>query len=347
MKKLTIFFSCWTFIVGLSIAQNNFALVDGQSAFVYALPKTELCIEIETERTTQKPGMFYQYSGRYLATNKIITEEKTNYGIKSITLKTRALPDSSRTYCFPLGKSARPIHLSVNSQGILAGVNIPYVIEPVKEPFVNCIKTECKQKAALLPLGEEYMMAGSEAKLAEGAAKQIYHLRESRINLLTAEMERLPADGSSYATILEGLNNKERELTELFIGKTTTETQKQTLYLTPKTALNNQVLFRLSALRGVVGADDLSGTPFYISIKPTAIASVPADIKAKKQELGIYTLLPATTRVSINDGNISYYSEQLSLPQFGKTVPIDLEYLEQKELKIRVDQQTGRIVGIE
>lgn len=347
MKKLIVLSIFFFLIVGFNRAQNNFALVDGQTAFVYSLPKTELCIEIETERTTQKPGMFYQYSGRYLATNKIITEEKTNYSIKSISLKTRALPDSSRTYNFPLGKSSRPIHISVNSQGILCGVNVPYTTEANKEQIVNCIKTECKQKAALLPLGEEYMMAGSEAKLAEGAAKQIYHLRESRINLLTAELERLPADGSSYASMLEGLNNKERELTELFIGKTSIETQKQTLYLTPKTALNNQVLFRLSALRGVVAADDLSGTPYYISIKPTTVASVAADLKAKKLELGIYTLLPATTRITINDGNNSFYSEQLSLPQFGKIVPIDQEYLEQKDLKIRVDQQTGRLIGIE
>jgi Domain of unknown function (DUF4831) len=345
MKKL-ILFSAYCIFIGSGHAQKNFALVEGQSAMVYALPKTELCIEIETERLTQKPGMFYQYSERYLATNKIITEEKTSFSIKSISIQTRALPDSSRTYNFPLSKS-HPIHISVNSQGILCGINILPGTETVKEPFTNCLKSECKTKAALLTLGEESMMAGSEAKLAEGAAKQIYHLRESRINLLTAELEHLPSDGGSFNAMLEGLNNKERELTELFIGKSTSETQKQYLYLTPKTALNNQVLFRLSAQRGVVAADDLSGTPFYISIKPASISSVASDPKAKKQELGIYTLLPAPTRITINDGNTTYFSEQFQIPQFGKTVPIDQEFLEQKELKIRVDQQTGRLLGIE
>ncbi len=345
MKKL-ILFSAYFIVIGSGHAQKNFALIEGQSAMVYALPKTELCIEIETERTTQKPGMFYQYSERYLATNKIITEEKTSFSIKTIHLQTRALPDSSRTYNFPLSKS-HPIHISVNSQGILCGVNIAPIAEITKESYTNCVKTECKQKTTLLTLGEESMMAGSEAKLAEGAAKQIYHLRESRINLLTAELEHLPSDGSSFNAMLEGLNNKERELTELFIGKSTTDTQKQFLYLTPKTALNNQVLFRLSAQRGVVGADDLSGTPFYISVKPTSISSVGADPKVKKQELGLYTILPAPTRITINDGNTTYFSEQFQIPQFGKTVPLDLEFLEQKELKIRVDQQTGRLLGIE
>lgn len=345
MKKL-ILFSAYFIFIGSSLAQNNFALNEGQSTLVYALPKTELCIEIETERTTLKPGMFYQYSERYLATNKIITEEKTTYSIKRISLQTRALPDSSRTYNFPLSKS-HPIHISVNSQGILCGVNITPTTEITKESYTNCIKSDCKQKAALLTLGEETMMAGSEAKLAEGAAKQIYHLRESRINLLTAELEHLPSDGSSFNAMLEGLNNKERELTELFIGKSTTDTQKQYLYLTPKTALNNQVLFRLSAQRGVVAADDLSGTPFYISVKPVSIASIAADPKAKKQELGLYTILPANTRITINDGNTSYFSEQFQIPQFGKTVPIDQDFLEQKDLKFRVDQQTGRLLGIE
>ena len=38
-------------------------------------------------------------------------------------------------------------------------------------------------------------MAGSTAKMAEGAAFQIYAIRESRLSLLSGELEHLPADG--------------------------------------------------------------------------------------------------------------------------------------------------------
>lgn len=333
--------------IGFGLAQKNFALLDGQTSVIYSLPKTELIIEIETEKSVQKPGQFFQHSERYLATNKIIKEEKTSYRFKSIQLQTRPLPDSLHTYNFPINKFAHPISISVNAQGLLCGINVKTVVAPLQEPLVKILNKEMNQSGSLLPLGEEYMMAGSEAKLAEGAAKQIYHLRESRINLLTGELERTPADGNSLTTMLDGLDKRERELTELFIGKTTVETQKQKIYLTPKTALNNQVLFRLSTLRGIVAADDLSGVPFYISIKPNNISVVSPETKPKKLDTVLYTLLPSTTWISINDGHSTLFSDQFQLPQFGKTIPLDQELLEQKGLKIQVDTATGRVVTIE
>jgi hypothetical protein len=35
------------------------------------------------------------------------------------------------------------------------------------------------------------------------------------------------------------------------------------------------------------------------------------------------------------------------MPQFGKTVPLPESLFKQKQLKVRIDQQTGRLLGIE
>jgi hypothetical protein len=150
-----------------------------------------------------------------------------------------------------------------------------------------------------LPLGEEFMLASSESKLAEGAAKQIYRIRERRTALLTADVEHLPADGSSFNAMLEGMNKMERELTELFVGKTTIEPQIQTLIITPDSEQNNKILFRFSALRGVVQPDDLSGIPFYMNIKPNTLTPSDTKTKEKKEKIGLYTLLPTPTHMSI------------------------------------------------
>ena len=267
MKKLFIFY----------IALVCTVLFNAQSALVYSLPKTELCIEITTEKITEKPGMFYRYSERYLATNKVITEEKTSYNLKSITLKTKSVADQGRTFSFVPTKKSNISHLTVDPKGILFGINIPYVKEEKKEIEIHKIKTKNEVASDLLPLGEEYMMAGSEAKLAEGAAKQIYRIRESRMGILTADVEHLPADGASFKTVLNGLNKMEADLTELFLGKTTHEISTQTIDYTPSTAVNKEVLFRLSAFNGIVSKDDLSGKPFYISIVPSPIPAVEVD----------------------------------------------------------------------
>jgi hypothetical protein len=345
MKKL-LFLSIVLMFSLLAKSQTPLSIADGDGVLVYSLPKLEFCIVIETEKTTLKPGPFYRYSERYLGTNKVITEEKTSFRLKSITVKTVAIPDPSRIYSFVPNTLLQMSHLCVNSKGILCGVNVSCDAEEASLPsnilLKNTVKTE-----TLLPLGEEYMMAGSEAKLAEGVAKQIYRIRESRLSLLTADVDKVPADGDSFKTMLDGLTKMERELTELFAGKTTTETQTQTICLTPAKALKDQVLFRLSALKGIVAADDLSGVPYYISLSPENTVTSSTDSKGKSEKAGLYTILPAYSQLSIGDGTDMIYTNNFFVPQFGKTVSIPESFFKQPHLKVKIDSQTGRLLSVE
>lgn len=346
MKKLFVLYLLFSATISLS-AQAPFALKEGDAMLVYSLPKTEFCIEVITEKQTQKQGVFYRYSERYLATNKVITENKTTFLLKSIQVNTRALPDQNRTFSFAPSKKSEARHISLNSRGLLCGINVPFQSEPISKNSKQENITETSNHAALLPLGEEYMMAGSEAKLGEGAAKQIYRIRESRLSLLTADLEKLPADGSSFKSMLEGLNKMEKDLTELFIGSTISEIQTTKVILTPDTALEKQVLFRLSALLGVVSTDDLSGIPYYISIKPSLTNFEAGDPKAKKEPAEIYTILPASADISIGDGINTFYSGQFFIPQLGKIIPLSENILQQPKVIVRIDPQTGRLLGIE
>jgi hypothetical protein len=162
---------------------------------------------------------------------------------------------------------------------------------------------------------------------------------------LTADVDKLPADGESLKSMLEGMNKMEKKLTELFIGQSNTEIETQTLYLTPTTSVNNEVLFRLSALKGIVPSDDLSGIPYYISVTSTEKA-VPGP-KSKSENAALYTVLPASAQLSIGDGVNTIYSNQFFVPQFGKTISLPENLFKQAHLKVRVDQQTGRLLGIE
>lgn len=346
MKRLFILSNLFLLVLLVS-AQSSISLTEGQSVLVYSLPKTEFCFEVIVEKVTEKPGMFYRYSERYLATNKVITEEKTSYKFKSISVKTRAVADANRTYAVVPMKNSATSHLSVNRKGILCGINV--VCEP---DFATSFPTNKPAgievvSSNLLPLGEEYMMAGSEAKLAEGAAKQIYRIRESRLGILTADVEKLPADGASFKSMMDGLNKMESELTELFIGKTTKEIQTQRVFLTPTTALNNEVLFRLSAFNGVVPTSDLSGTPYYISIVPTTIPIIPADPKAKKENPALHYIQPASSLITIGDGVNTFYNNKFDIPQLGTVIPLSEEFLKLPKIKVKIDSQTGRLLSVE
>lgn len=67
-------------------------------------------------------------------------------------------------------------------------------------------------------------MSASTVKMAEVAAKQLYRIRESRLNLVTGEVDELPADGESFKLIIQQLDEQEAALTALFMGTTQTET---------------------------------------------------------------------------------------------------------------------------
>lgn len=346
MKKLIIISLLFVGITGIR-AQSAFALTDGVPAMVYALPKTTLFFEIEVETTVEKPGVFYLYSQRYLATSQVILEEKTTSKVKNISMKTFTEPDLNRRFAVePIAKS--PLNgIVVNEQGILCGVNIAPSSQAVTvAPELKQHKFEiAKSEPELLPLTQEYMMAGSTAKMAEGAAKQIYDIRASRLNLLSGEMDHLP-DGEALKSMLSGLEKKEKELTELFVGSTRKKSTTYYITLNPDKVMSKEVLFRLSTLRGVVSKDDLSGEPYFITITPEKIQIQERDPKVKVEKVGLYTVLPAVTAITISDGVNPVFQQTIQMPQFGQLVTLPESLLRTPGIKIFVDVQTGRINGM-
>lgn len=326
-------------------AQSKFTLSEG--SMIYALPKTELCFELEVETQTEKPGVFYQYSQRYLATNQVVTEEKTTAKVVGIKMSQITKPDLNRRFSVDI-QPKQSSSIVVNQQGVLCGVNVA-----VPQPTDNTEDVHSYQApksntatSGLLPLTQEYMMAGSIAKMAEGAAIQIYNIRMSRLNLLSGEVDIMP-DGQALALMLEKLNCKEQELTELFTGTIRKETNRYKVYMSPDMAVTNDILFRLSARRGVVPQDDLSGTPYFITVNPETITTQAKDPKAKSEVVGLYTVLPASTAITVTDGVNTLLQQTVEVPQLGKLVGFPASVVLKPHTKITVDPNTGRLLGVE
>lgn len=332
----------------LIFAQAGFSINENESVMVYSLPQTELCIEVEVEKVSQVPGEFYRFSERYLATANVIAEEKTTYQVKNIKILSRAIPDPSRTYTVALSKKMPFDKITVNEKGILCGVNVDGCPEkrqePVKKATKDPLARKTDKKDNVLPLTEEYMMASSTTKMAEGAAKTIYRIRESRISLLTGDVDQLPADGSSMRQMLNEMDRLEKELTELFTGKRTSETETHKIYITPNAIKRNEVAFRVSAQKGLVSSEDLSGSPYYITILPETIQTAPS--KKGPQQTELKTILPARTQVTVSDGRNELASKTLYMPQFGKEIPVPADMFKGGR-EMRIDPNTGRILSIE
>jgi hypothetical protein len=331
----------------VTMAQTAFSVTEGAPAYVYSLPATELVFELEVEKTVEKPGVFFQYSQRYLATSQVVTAESTNYSLKSVRMSTRSVADISRTF------SVSPAEVSglvVDANGLLAGVNVEVPRKGLVREHQRAPQRSVSLRArpeGMLPLNQEYMMAGSTAKLAEGAAYQIYRLRESRINLLSGEVDAMP-DGEALKQMLAGIDNQERELTELFVGSVRKSTERHRIVYRPDPAELETVLFRLSARRGIVANDDLGGEPYFVVFDPESIQVKPsADSKFKAVEPVLFTVVPAPTSVEVSDGVTTLLKQQVDLPQFGVLIPYDARLLRSRTLVMEVDPSTGRLLRMQ
>jgi hypothetical protein len=272
-------------------------------------------------------------------------QEKSTFQLKSVKLHTASFADSLRTYVVPESKYTALSLLSVNSKGLLCGINTDALESPSPKQKDKKDKKEKSKQNNLLPLGEEYMMAGSTAKLAEGAAKQIYRIRESRMSLLTGDLEQMP-DGKALKTMLKELDKMEKELTELFVGRTETSTITHTVRFVPTQNVDKMILFRVSALKGLVDVADFSGVPYFLSMKAQKMETTIADSKSKKEKVAINTILPALTRVEIGDGINTFVSKDLLIPQFGVVVPLSEELFADPTVSVRIDPKTGRLLQI-
>ncbi len=207
MKKIIPFLILILFATQLSAQQVN-----------YALPKTVLVVEVEAVEITEKAGPYVNYSERYLSLKDVIIADKTSWEISKITVKTKAVPDEKKLFNFEMTDK---MTVQLTSKGFLQAVNTFMKKTPAK-----ATRQENKTKAVPTTdffnnsaLTEEQLLANSTAKMAENAAKQIYRIRESRLNLLAGENDNVPADGESLKLMLKNLDKSERTLMQLFTGK--------------------------------------------------------------------------------------------------------------------------------
>lgn len=347
MKKylLSILLVAFSVMGFAQVVQTN------ETAVVYYMPKTELLVTLSYDRVEQQPGIFYQYAQRYLGATDIVVEKKVSYLLKDVQLSTVTTADTTRAYKLPTHVANGTCLVSLSQDGRLLGYNC--ATQPAvntTQPAINSTQPAINTTPhnAVLPLLEEQFIAGSVAKMAEGAAKLIYRLRETRLQILAGDVEHLPADGKSMQLVLDEIDQQEQQLVELFIGKITTQSYTQQVRYTPAKSVENDVLCRFSVHKGLVDANDLSGEPIYISI--AAHQQVPQDIiiEDKKVELSaLYYNLPGSADITLQYKDI-HLTQHIAVAQWGYAVPLAKALFSGKpHVSIQFNPETGNILSIQ
>ena len=336
--------------IGLMPIAHAQTVKENELAVVYYMPKTQLAITIEYNEVTVTPGPFHLYAERYLGAKNVTTEAKTRYEVTDIHLAPHTVADYDRPYKVVANSDSEMQYLSLTPEGLLYGYNVPHYSAETINPVVENKQTN-NTTSNLMPLLEEQMVASSIAKMAEGAAKQIYHIREMRINLLAGDTEHTPADGKAMQLVLNELDKREQMLAELFIGTRTVKHHTHTIYYVPSNDIKEYIIGRISQYAGVVAAEDLSGEPIRLTLTgnyQTYIPTSPGTKASKTIPSQLYYNLPGTANITVAFGKNIKTTATLPIAQFGVAVPLAKTLVTNKNIPhIYFNTQTGNILSIE
>ena len=291
------------------------ATTDG---IVYFLPKTAIRVSLLIEKSTYTPGDFAQYAERFLRLKDVGTEPTTTYRIVSLTQTAIGERDTTKAFAIKFNSKTSAVNVSRTDDGLLLAVNAQPLEQEVYTPFQPQTKPE--QTDPRLFMNEEILAAGSKAKMAQLTAQEIYDIRDSRNQLIKGQADFMPKDAEQMRMMLGQLEQQDKALTSLFAGTVVRDTVEEMFVVRPATELAMVPLFRFSRHFGIVDTDDLSGSPYYITVQN--LTEMPATdakqaAKRKKVEDGLYYNVPGKMRSTVFNGNKAMNTEDFPSAQFG------------------------------
>lgn len=213
---------------------------DGVVRFVE--PKSTIVVDITVEKRETIVGPFARYAQKYLGVRAPLTE-KLSYRI-------------------------------VDAKVALAEGDVCMATDAVAAPTMTVTPqfNDDKGYARLLPnRTDSRALTADEA--ARDAANDIFLLRKSRLELITAQAGENVFGGGLEAALRE-IDKYENANLELFFGREEVSTVSERVTLMPSGDKFNYVLWRFSEKMGLVPATDLSGEIIMLHIEPSGDTSL-------------------------------------------------------------------------
>jgi hypothetical protein len=306
-------------------------------------------VEINVTKIAAKRGPYYRYAEKYLGVQELITEDMTYWEMNGITLRPVGVANPHESYVVKF-KSGNPPSMYLSESGALLSINVKPEAAAADAASTAAKKsTDVAQTPSYTVLTEEQLAAGSTAKQAEMAAKQIYRLRESRTNLITGDVDQLPADGESFKLIMKQLDEQEAALTAMFLGTTDKETTTEVIRIDPASKTGKEMLCRFSKYMGVVDNDNLSGSPIYITSKIIDDFRLSEEeAKKKSKPKGVAYMRPGKMQLTVSSENKQLATLEFQVAQLGEVMQFPTDMFDDKKSPAQAvfSPETGAVLEI-
>lgn len=338
-------------------AQTSQRITAGKASdygLVYSLPITALDIYVEAELTTEKPGDFHNYARRYLGVTDAVTKEKHSADVKSVTIIPRGIsnPDERWTAQFKAGSTP---YMLLSPDGVPLAINTDTpaeIIEPEIPVAVPAVPTVLEAPEASQAVTADMARSSSTGKKAELAAQRIFELREMRTDVLSGQADNMPTDGVAMQLVLDNLAAQEAALTAMFTGtKSTATVVERYTFMPDSTDVAGRVIARLSAVDGLVDADNLAGAPVTLSLRIIEQGHIPVNEKGEEKIFpkgGVAYCVPGTAEVTIDYAGRRVAKRTVDLAQLGVVFGLNPAlFTDKKEpSKVVFDPATGSVLTL-
>lgn len=329
--KRTILTSALLLSAAVLGAQNT-----GSSAVLsYSLPRTVLNFNVTATQSIFHAGPYAKYAQKYLGI-EAGSEDKSTFVITEVSLKTANEADQSRRYSVTLNESTRASYLQMTSQGLIsttpekgsAGSAWAFTPESYQDFATKGIpanltttKSTLYDKAGGAIVQKSLVVEKSLEDKAKEVAEMIFKIRENKYKILIGDTDATYSGEAMKATIDE-LSKMEKDYLTLFTGYSESCTHQASFEIVPDAAAPKQIYiaFRVSDSEGLLPADNVAGSPYFVELVPESIADAPAveitDKKMKLEQTIVYRI-PAVCTVRLSDGSNTILNSRIPVYQLG------------------------------
>jgi hypothetical protein len=336
------------FLLGMIPCTSAIVMAQDVDETKYFLPRTAVKFTLLIEKSDYKPGPFSIYSERFLK-KAASSQETTTWRIVRADISSEGVADPTKSFITKTDAHRNITSVNLANDGVLLSINTEPAANPQPAAFVPAPKPAPINVQDYM--SQEILSAGSQAKMAELTAQEIYDIRESKSMLAKGQADYMPKDGEQLKLMLNQLNNQESILLQAFEGSTQCDTMVHEITIIPKDSVNSQLFFRFSRHFGMVDSDDLSGEPYFLTIEdlhsmPSIQVAADPGKKDKKGD-AIHVNLPGKIRVTLATADKQIASEELYAAQYGRMEMLD-DGLFSKKLRtsIVLDPATGNLESI-
>jgi len=287
-------------VAGIEVtAQDRYIMPEGivkeGDSYIISMPTTSFIVDVSMECDALLCGPYARYAQKFLGERAPLVD-KIDCMVTGATISL-----SNREKQFMVA-DIEPATVSVELHAVSA-TNFPK------------IQSDKVKSSVVIP-----------EKAAGDAAKMIFSLRRSRVELITGFAGE-NVFGAGLDAALKEIARIEQEYLELFFGKVIKTTESRRFMVTAEVDKSQYILCRFSSTKGFLSSTDISGDMIFMQITPTGsmpsfVAVLPHE-KAKTKDMELKKFRVA----ALSQCSVVYGSEELAqtiLPvfEFGRSIEV-------------------------